>query len=458
VTSTDRADIVVVGAGMAGLCASLAALEAGARVITVEKGNRFGGSMWLSNGLIWTFRDKDELHERVPGGNPALQDLVVEGMSEGLEWLESQGVELQPETNTQGWGRGRGSTPHDMTAALAEKVRVLGGELRLETSLRELRVQDGAVAGARLDGPDGGYDLDTGAVVLASGGFQGNPELLARYVTPWTDRLYLRGNPWSTGDGLLAATAVGAAVTSNLGEFYGHSLAAPPTRFNQQEFMEVGQRYGPLAVAINLDGRRFTDESGGTGEEHLNQRIAQQREATAVYIVDANSAEIGEGFALASVQIERLRGRDGPVVQSDTLEGLCDAMVAWGVDADAGLATLREYNSGITEDRRLYPPRRANRYPVATPPFHAVLVRPGITFTTGGLQVDTEMRVLRRSASATNLPLAVAEPSELALRSIPGLFAIGCDAGGFSAHGYMGGLSTALVTGLIAGRLAATRN
>lgn len=458
-TAPHEADIVVVGAGMAGLCAAITALEAGASVIVLEKGNRVGGTMRLSSGLIWTFRDKEQLRVDVPGGDPALQDLVVDGLAKGHDWLAEREVELSEERDFMWYGRGRLSSPPQMTVALTERVAQLGGDLRLETPLIELREAGGRVTGVHAGGPRGGDEIAARAVVLASGGFQGNTELLQRYITPWADRLYLRANPWSTGDGLLAATEIGGAATSNLAEFYGHTIAAPPTRFNQSEFQEVGQRYGPVAVALNLEGRRFTDESAGTGEEHLNHAVASQREATAAFIVDAKSAEASYyGGPIARVRIEQLGDRDGPVVESESLEGLAAAMAPWGVAAGTALATLREYNAatdaGTTE--QLDPPRRTNVYPLTTPPFHAVLVRPGITFTCGGIQVDTLMRVLRRQTSATTLPLVSAEPSELTHTVIDGLYAVGCDAGGFSAHGYMGGLSAALVTGRIAGSAAAT--
>jgi succinate dehydrogenase/fumarate reductase flavoprotein subunit len=452
-------DVVIAGAGMAGLCAAITALEAGARVTVVEKGNRAGGTMRLSSGLIWTFREKEQLRIDVPGGDAALQDLVVDGLWEGLDWLEARDVELSDQRELMWYGSGRLSSPPQMTATLVERLVQLGGDLRLETPLIGLRETGGRVTGVRVAGPNGDGEIDADVVVLASGGFQGNTELLQRYATPHADRLYLRANPWSTGDGLLAATAIGGAATANLGEFYGHTLAAPPTRFNQTEFQEVGQRYGPVAVALNLDGRRFTDESAGTGEEHLNHAVASQREATAAYVVDAESAEASYyGSPIASVRIEQLVGRDGPVARSESLEGLSEAMAAWGIVAGSALATLTEYDAAIAAGtaERLDPPRRANHYRLATPPFHAVLVRPGITFTCGGLQVDTGMRVLRRQASVTTLPLVSAEPSELTHSAIEGLYAIGCDAGGFSAHGYMGGLSTALVTGRIAGGAAAS--
>ena len=115
-------------------------------------------------------------------------------------------------------------------------------------------------------------------------------------------------------------------------------------------------------------------------------------------------------------------------------------MRPWGVDADQALTTLREYDAAVAAGRasELPVPKRANAHRLAEPPFHALLVRPGVTFTLGGIEVDDDLRVL-----------------DAADRPIPGLFAAGADAGGTYDDGYMGGLVLGLVQGRIAGRAAA---
>ncbi len=447
---------------MAGLCASLEALEEHAHVITLEKGTRSGGSMRLSGGLIWTFTSKSLLREMIPDGNAALQDMVLDDLWEGISWLEGHGVSLEADRDFMGHGRGRAANAPDLNAALESRLQALGGEVELETPMETLLYEDGVVRGVRVVSPSGAADIEAGAVILATGGFQGNPELLARYITPHVTKVYLRSNPWSTGDGFLAATGIGAAVTPAMSTFYGHTLAAPPASFGPQEFMEMTQRYGPAAVAINLDGRRFTDESAGTGEERLNLAVASQRDATAIYIVDAEIADAPLQYGQrARISIERVRRHGGPVIEHQTLEELCEALEGWGVAGGRALATLREYNQALAgqsltgEPDQLDPPRRGNRFPLTKPPFSAVMVRSGVTFTTGGLEVDTEMRVLRRSASISTLPLAIAEHSEVRFNPIPNLYAAGCDVGNVSNVGYLGGLATALATGRQAGRGAA---
>jgi succinate dehydrogenase/fumarate reductase flavoprotein subunit len=455
---TTTADVLVLGGGMSGLCAALAAAEHGARVLVLEKGTRFGGSMALSNGIVWSFARAEDVRARLHEGDVALQDLVVQQLPAGLEWLESHGVQLQPGQSYFGYGHGRPASGPQMTAALCDAIRARGGTLSEGAGLHRLLTEDGTIAGALAAGAEGPIEARASSVILATGGFQGNCELLARYVSPYADDMYLRANPWSTGDGLLAALDAGAATTAGLGTFYGHAMTAPPARFGVERFQDMSHKYGPMAVALNLDGRRFADESAGTGEETLNVEMARQRHATAAYVFDAATGERPyEAGALARVIVERARQAGGPVVQADTLEELASRMKVWGFPPREVVRTLREFNGAVqaNEGDLLQPPRRGELYAVTQPPFTAALVRAAITFTCGGLQVDLDMRVLHRAASVAMLPLLKAPAEDLQIAPIAHLYAAGCDVGGLSGWSYMGGLAQALVTGRVAGAHAA---
>jgi succinate dehydrogenase/fumarate reductase flavoprotein subunit len=414
--------------------------------------------MYLSNGIIWSFARTDDVRARLDEGATALQDLVVEQLPAGFDWLAAHGVQLQPEQRYFGYGIGRPASGAQMTAALCDALRERGATLLAGAGAQQLLTQDGSVTGALAFGAEGAIACTAGSVILATGGFQGNAELLARYVTPHAQAMYLRANPWSTGDGLLAALAVGAATTPALGTFYGHAMTAPPARFGADRFQEMSHKYGTMAVALNLEGRRFADESAGTGEETLNIAIARQPQATAAYVFDAATAERPyEAGPLARVIVERARQAGGPVVQADTLQELAQRMQAWGLPAPQVLQTLHAFNAAVQEGKGqlLQPPRRGEPHAVAQPPFTAALVRSAITFTCGGLGVDLDLRVLRRTASVSLLPLVKAPAEDLQLAPVPQLYAAGCDVGGISGGSYMGGLAQALVTGRIAGTHAA---
>jgi NADPH-dependent 2,4-dienoyl-CoA reductase/sulfur reductase-like enzyme len=150
VRSDAEADVVVVGAGMAGLCASLTALELGARVVTIEKGPRPDGSMLLSGGLVWTFADKRRLREEITDGSRQLQELVVDRFPECLAWLAGQGVRLDEERRFMWYGRGRRAEARQMAAALIERIAARRGEIRLETPMSGFILERGAVRGVAV--------------------------------------------------------------------------------------------------------------------------------------------------------------------------------------------------------------------------------------------------------------------------------------------------------------------
>ena len=458
-SALDSRDVLILGGGMSGLVAALAAQESGAKVTIVEKSSAVGGSMALSNGLIWTFKEKPMLREEIPEGDEALQDLIVDGLADGLKWLSSIGVELEPEKTFQWYGWGRRSNPAQMSSRLESLFKERGGELLFNQSLDTLLVEEGIVCGAAVVGDDGRRELHARSVVLATGGFQGNPELVNRYVLPNSHDLYLRANPFSTGDGLIAALQAGAATSELLHSFYGHALVAPPARFNQFEFQSISQKYGWLSVAINLNGERFTDETQGTGEEDLNFWIAKQPEATAIYVVDDTMANTEwPDNPPGRAAIGRARSAGGPVLEAGSLEELAQKLSEWGVPADKALATFREYNAAILANNgtALLPARRKMPLPLAKAPFTAVKVKAGITYTCGGLKADLDMAVIRRSRSISGFRHLRAPVADMRAEPIPGLFACGCDVGGISNWGYMGGLSQALVTGRAAGYSAAS--
>lgn len=471
--------IIVCGAGLAGLTAGVSALENNARVTLVEKSPEVGGTALLSGGLLWTFADYEEMRSKVPLGDAALQWLVQDTLDGAMTWLEAQGARLGPIEHVLVHGRGRPIEPAQTIQALADRFVALGGELRFETAVEGLVMREGKVCGVRLTEGERVFEEEAAAVVLATGGFQGDPELVSRYILKDSKNLILRANPWSTGDGFRAATAAGAAPSFGLGTFYGHALAAPPARYEQINVRSMSQYYGLISVAINLNGERFADETEGTGEESLNQKLAVQPGARGFYIIDHSAIDItpiqGRPDVTRAI-LDRARAAGGVILVADTLEELAAELGAAGVPKERALATLVEFNTFVENGRggELDPPRRGHQVPLRHAPFYAVAVQAAITFTMGGLQIDERGRVLRRAASSSPFllppeerayvdsePLMIRIGSAYRQSVIPGLFAAGCDTGNISHGGYVGGLATALTTGRAAGceaaRYVATR-
>jgi succinate dehydrogenase/fumarate reductase flavoprotein subunit len=268
-------DLVVAGAGMAGLVAAARARELGADVVVQEKGDRPGGSMLLSSGVVWRYREWGRFRAECPAGDPALQRVVWEGLDDALGWLERLGPPVLARETGNPLTTGIRFDPRGLTAALAGHA----GQIRLGEPLTRL---------------PGGVP-----VVLATGGFQGDRELVRERITPEADALVLRSNPWSAGDGLRLALEHGAAVSAGLHEFYGRNLAAAP-RIRPEQFVALAQVYARLARVENIGGEPY--EPRTWSETDVVQWTARQPGARARYLVpDGVLGERVRGGTIAEV-------------------------------------------------------------------------------------------------------------------------------------------------------------
>jgi succinate dehydrogenase/fumarate reductase flavoprotein subunit len=242
--------VLVAGAGMAGLVCAARLRQLGRPVRVLEKGDRPGGSMLLSSGVVWRHRTLDSFREECPDGDPALQQLIIERLDDALDWLERTAV--APTDRETGNPRtvGRRVDPRRLTDALARDVS-------LSQPLTEL--------------PDE-------PVVLATGGFAAR---MAR-----ERGLPLRAAPWSEGDGLRLARERGAALTGAMDEFYGRAMPAPPARVSEQDFVRAAQLYGRFASVLDGAARPVFEGTPAWSETDLVQTIARQPRGIAWYWVD----------------------------------------------------------------------------------------------------------------------------------------------------------------------------
>ena len=229
---------------MAGLSAAARARELGATPLVHEKGTRPGGSMLLSSCVIWRFREWDDFRAECPTGDEGLQRVVWERLDDGIAWLESLGAPVVAHETGNPRTIGKRFDPRGLTDAL---VRV-AGDVRLGESAAE-------------------------PTILATGGFQGNAELVAEHIHP-AGSLRLRANPWSSGDGMRYALERGAELSAGLEEFYGRNM--PDADFSEEQFVPLAQLYGRVARVYNERGEEFFEGEVSWSENDLVQATAQQ--------------------------------------------------------------------------------------------------------------------------------------------------------------------------------------
>jgi len=431
--------VVIAGGGLAGLTAALRVAQLGARVTLLEKGANLGGSFVYSSGYMWSYADLPTFRREAPGGDVALQRLILECLGSCLTWLEGAGGTLLTRETGNPITFGARFDPERTIAALVQRVELSGGEILTNHAFEALLEDDaGRVTGAIAQSSGVKREYDADAVILTSGGFASDPDLVGRHIIGGAGRILVRAHPRSTGEGFRAALHKGALASAGLDEFYGRNLPAPPAEFPPEQFVEVSQLYGRYAVAINARGERYADEGADWSETALTRATVHQPGLYAYYILDAAGLEGRVRERTAKEMVETARHTGGTVIEAASLTVLANKLAERGVPRDAFLRTLKDYNNAIATGEDPSPPRSLPAVPLRVPPFVAVKVAPSITHTVGGLAVDVGCRVLRERDG----------------RPIPGLYAAGVEVGGVSVGGYTSGLASALVFGKTAAESA----
>jgi len=475
--ATRECDVVVVGGGIAGLSAAVSGAEAGASVVLLERSTEAetGGNTryteaylrmktidepadGLAEALVDDFAGHPDPSITADAGieyarRSALLrahhvvdldyvETLVAQAGPTLRWLTGHGVSfaplptLFPTVSTTRLAPVGGGLA--LVEALGKRARDLGVEFVFETTGRSLVVDgSGAVAGVRTHGEAGSGAVSAKAVVLASGGFQGSNEMMARYHGPraLTCRPVARGGNYNKGEGIEMALAVGAATAGNFALF--HAEPVDP-RSGEPEAAVMALSYG---ILVNAEGRRFVDEARGPVDawyERITRDIQDQTRGVAWLLLDATSR-------LVPNLRTGIRTSERPVTAGSVTE-LADRL---GIDAGALAETVAAYNGACDADGAwdpstpdglattgLLPPKSNWAKPIAEPPFEAYPVMAANVFTFGGLKVDASSRVVDRDG-----------------RALPGLFAAG-EMTGLYYSNYTG--STSVLRGAVFGRIAGT--
>jgi fumarate reductase flavoprotein subunit len=463
-TLPDEVDVIVLGAGLAGHCAALAAAEAGVSVALVEKTRQPGGSTLFSAGsfaLAGTdmqaaanVKDTPEglaaELTKVAGGkaDPALVRLYVENQLDAYGWLKQQGVVFHKVSLSSSTAvpRTHPTDPRQLVSALHDRLLAHPG-IRYCDGLAATRLEP-AVADAGVGGvwfaDEGGGDrlLKAGkGVVVATGGFTRNPALVQKFAPELADAPAW-GGEGNTGDGLTMAWELGADlldmgyVTGTFGVAINH-YPDTTVRPGDELLLRMGMYRG--GIAVNLDARRFADES--QSYKALATRCLAQPKAIAFQIFDQRVMD----QSAPQPTVNDLKGAldKGVIRRADTLSELAALL---GLDGDALQATVARYNAGVRagEDtefgRRTLGGGYGEPVTIETAPYYGMPCSAALLSTYCGLRVDTDMRV-----------------QTVRGKPIPRLHAAGEVVGGFHGAGYMSGssLGKAVIFGRIAGRSAA---
>lgn len=288
-----------------------------------------------------------------------------------------------------------------------------------------------------MRGPEGAYELQCGALVLAAGGFEASPELRARYLGGGWDRAKVRGTKYNTGEVLMAALAAGAKSAGHWRGCHATPIDAGAPPVGDLRLTDLTNRLSYLyGIMVNVHGQRFMDEG-----EDLGQYTYAK---TGAAVLDQPGSLAYQIFDQRTLELLEERYKTGTPVVADSIEELAGRL---GLDASTLRTTVQAFNDAVQPGdfnptvrdgkatRGIDPPKSNWALPIDNPPFVAYPVTGGITFTFGGLEIDTQARVIATED----------EP-------IPGLYATGEITGKFFYHNYPGGAG--LMRGAVFGRIA----
>jgi tricarballylate dehydrogenase len=475
-------DVIVVGAGNAGLTAALAARQQGTRVLLLDKcpkAVRGGNTRFSGGGFRFTYNGLDDMRPMLPeltddeaakmevgtytnaeffadimhvteyAADKKLTNILVDQSYPTARWLTDMSVKWILSTSTHAvktggktkFPSGRVISVNDGGLGLIETLfptaENKGVEILYEARANGLIVDDkGKVGGVRVQTREGTADFHGRAAVLAAGGFEANPEMRARYLGPGWDLVKVRGSRYNSGEVLNFALAFGAQP---VGHWSGCHAVLVDAEAPAVECAYEHRYSYPYGIMVDINGKRFVDE----GEDFFSYTYAKcGREVlrlpwrTAYQIFDSKTRPL--------LRSEYNRGFH---VSADGIEALAKKLP--GLDWASVVKTVNEFNAAVNDapfdpskhdgkcTRAISPAKSNWAQRLDTPPFYAFPVTCGITFTFGGVGITEKCEVKDTSGNV-----------------IRGLFAAGEITGGSFFNNYPGG--SGLMKGAVFGRLAGT--
>lgn len=441
-------DVVVVGAGGAGLTAAVRANQEGAKVLVLEKMSFVGGNSLKASGgmnaagtkfqaaLDITDSGVREFVEDTMNGGHMLNDLSLvvtmsENSSDAVDWLESIGAPLPKVAATGGTVHKYLHSPEDgspvgayLIAKLNEEVERQGIEVMLNTEATEILMENGCAAGVKAQDSEHDYTINAKAVILATGGFGSNFELMTSF-NPSLANAVTTNHPGATGDGIRMAEAVGAATVDM------EQIQLHPTVYQETSTLVSEKMRSLGSILVNQEGKRFCndlstrdavsaaelEQTGGYAYIIFDQNLVDQNKSAQEYI-SKGMTFTGDTYA----DLAKNMGLEG-----DAIAAFEQTMATWNEAVAAGEDAEFGRNNGMDAD-------------LSTAPYYAIKIAPGIHHTMGGIKINKSAEVLDTEGNA-----------------IPGLYAAGETTGGVHGGNRIGGNAVCdfVVFGRIAGANAA---
>ena len=446
---TMNVDVCIVGAGAGGVSAGMASVDAGFKTVILEKLGVIGGG---GNYMEGTFavgsrlqlkdnvginvekqfkRVMDFHHWRING--KALNNWLKQTAAT-IDWMEQHGIKFEGVhtafiDGNRTWHMFEGGHGSSLIKNFAQKIEAKGGQILTSTPAQSLIIdKNGTVTGVIAKNEDGDkITINAKAVIIATGGFSGNPEMVDRYIGGWATRMVLRGSPAITGENISLTLPLFTKFV-NMDQFHSGPIIGK-THVNPADVLNSG--YG---IQVNTSGNRYMDENN-TYVIKARTTAQMTLDNTAWVIVDSDCSVLDKVIP----KFDRL---NSPYGKADTIEELCKQV---GLPAEKVKKLVDEYNEKMKAGKlgEMNPPCTYKKpHPIAKAPFYAVPLQGGMTATFGGPLINTKTEI-----------------QNLDGKSIPGLYAAGNSAGGIFFHNYAGGaqLGAATVFGRVAGVEMANR-
>ncbi|MBO5400463.1 MAG: flavocytochrome c [Spirochaetaceae bacterium] len=438
-------DVVIIGAGGAGLSAAVAAREGGASVIVLEKMPIVGGNTNYATGGLnasetsiqakMGISDSNEqyIEDTMVGGKNindlALVTEMVEKSAETVDWLIKLGADLTDVGKMAGSTNSRTHRPTGgaavgahLSAALEKAAKAAGADIRLNQEVIKIINENGKAVGVVVSTKDGEYTIKAKAVIVATGGFGANPTLVESYK-PELKGFGTTNHAGATGDALTWAKDFNAALT-DIEQIQTHPTVVPVKNLMITEAVR-----GNGAIMINRDGNRFCTEMAT--RDVMSAAILEQTGGTAYLMFDTSIRK--------SLKAIETYASQGLLTEGATVAELAQKL---GIPEATLEKTVSDYNSYVANGNDPDFGRKASEMPRALVegPYYVVEVGPAIHHTMGGLKINTKAEVIDTNGNV-----------------IPALYAAGEVTGGIHGANRLGGNAVADITvfGKIAGEQAA---